>query len=925
MGGAAPSGIRGRNNEQRILDRLLENVRGGHSSTLVIRGEAGVGKSALLHYVAHGAAAEFTVVEIAGVESEMQLAYAALHQLCSPMLEHLGGLPDPQRSALNVAFGLAEGKPPDHFLVGLATLSLLAEVAERRPLICLIDEAQWLDDASSEVLGFAARRLGVESVAMVFAVRDRRDDGRFASLPEMLVGGIPAEEARALLARVVPGRLDEQVRDRIIAETGGNPLALLELPRGMTPAELAGGFGVPRTGGVAVQIEDAYLKRMRSLPEPTQRLMLLAAADAVGDATTIWRAASAVGIGIEDAGPAADEGLLEIGEHVRFRHPLVRSAVYHSASAADRRAAHTALAGATDPVTDPDRRAWHRAHGAAGPDAEVAAELERSAGRAQARGGLAAAAALLERSASLTADPARRVERRLAAAQTNLRAGAFGAALGLLAVAESEADDDFVRARVDLLRGLVASASKAGSDAPLQLLKAAQRLEELNPALARQTYLDAWGAALFAGHLAAPGGDLAAVSRAAAAAPRPPGAAGPFDDLLDGLATLITKSRAVAAPTLRRAVRTLLTSEIPDDDWLHWGVLASSAAVTLWDFESWTSTSGRQVALARDSGALGMLSIALNGEGMIAAWAGDFERAAALAAEDQAIKHATGSQIAPYGAMLLAAYQGRTAEASTLVAATIEDSVARGEGLGVDLARWTAAILNNSLARYAEALAAGSPASSDTPGLYISTWMLLERIEAAVRCGYRDVAASALEDFESSAHTGDSDWGCGVQLRARALLSDGDVAEGHYRAAIQHLRRTRIRTELARTHLLFGEWLRRHSRRVDAREQLRTAHDMFLAMPAYGFAERARHELLATGEHVRAHRAGSADELTPQEQHIARLAKDGRTNPEFAAELYISARTVEWHLRKIFTKLDIGSRRELRNVWAGRREGTAAT
>jgi len=913
--------LRGRAREREVLDRLREDVQTGESGVLVIHGEPGVGKTALLRYVQERAITDFRVAEIAGVESEMELAYAGLHQLCSPMLDQVDGLPEPQQSALSVAFGLSDGEPANRFLVGLATLTLLTHVAEHRPLMCLIDDAQWLDEVTVQVLGFVARRLAAEPVAMIFARRDRRDghDGRsFVGLPQLVLGGVSEEDARALLAMVVPGRLDERVRDRIVAETGGNPLALLELPRGMSPPELAGGFGLPDSGGVPAQIEGHYLSRIRKLPEPTQQLMLLAAADAVGDATIVWRAAESLGIGTDAARPAASEQLLAIGARVRFRHPLVRSAAYRAASADQRRTAHRALAAATDPEVDPDRRAWHRAHAAAGPDGDVASELERSAGRAQSRGGIAAAAALLERSAELTPEPTARVERRLAAAQCHLQAGGFDAALALLAEAASEAHDEFAHARIELLRGLVASASNAGSEAPLRLLRAARRLEDLDIVLARQTYLDAWGAALFAGHLASTGGDLVDVSRAARSAPRPPRPMGPFDEMLDGLATLITEGRAAAAPALRRAVDGLLDGQASAPEWLHWGVLASSAAVTLWDFDSWQATSGHQVDMARDVGALAMLSVALNGQAMIAAWSGDFEVASSLVAEDDVIKQATGSHIAPYGAMLLAAYQGRLLEASELIRATTEDSVARGEGLGVDLARWTAAILNNGLSRYEEAMAVAVPASTEIPGLYISTWMLPERIEAAVRCGQLEVAAAALTELLASAYPGHSDWALGVMARSRALLARGEPAERLYQEAIDRLGRTGIRTELARAHLVLGEWLRRENRRAEAREHLRAAHHMFVVMEADGFAERTRRELLATGEHVRRRRDDSRAELTPQEEHIARLARDGRTNPEIAAELYISARTVEWHLRKVFTKLGITSRRGLKDALPSR-------
>jgi DNA-binding CsgD family transcriptional regulator len=888
---------------------------------LVIRGEAGVGKTALLRQAVQRALPHFRIAEIAGVQSEVELAYAGLHQLCSPMLDHLGALPEPQQAALRIAFGLSGGNAPDRFLVGLATLSLLAEVAGDQPLMCLIDDAQWLDEASGQVLAFVARRLAEESVAMVFAVRDHgqgADRGRFAGLSVMPLGGVSGEHARALLSTVVPGLLDPRVCDRVVAETRGNPLALLELPRGMTSAELGAGFGLPTAGGIAAGVQSHYVGRLRALPAPTQRLMLLAACDGVGDATTIWRAAASLGITSDAARPEVTEGLFDIGTQVRFRHPLVRSAVYQSSSVEERRAAHEALARATDPTADPDRRAWHRAHASPGPDEDVAVELERSADRAQARGGYAAAAALLERSADLTLQPTVRFERRVAAARSHLRAGAFDTALALLAVADSEAPDELARARVELLRGQVASASDAGGDAPLKLLNAAKRLEDLDTALSRRTYSDAWSAAMFAGHLAKPGGDLLEVSRAARAGPRPDVPLRPFGRILEGMLILVTEGRPAAEPMLRDAIRDLLVSDLPVENWLHHGALGASAAAAVWDLESWNAVNGRQVALARQLGALAALPTPLSGLALVATWRGDFETAARLAAEHEAVTEATGIRIAPYGAMLLSAYRGRTEEASGLIARTTEDSIRRGEGLGVDLARWSTAILNNSAGQYPEALAAAYPADTQAPGLLISTWMLPERIEAAVRCREPELASAALAEFESTANPGQSDWGLGITARSRAMLSDGDAANRLYREAIERLGRGRIRVEQARAHLVYGEWLRRENQRSEAREHLRTAHDMFAAMSADGFAERARRELLATGEHVRRRQADTRAELTPQEEQIARLARDGRTNPEIAAELYISARTVEWHLRKVFTKLGISSRRGLKNALPSR-------
>ena len=898
-----------------MLDRLLEKARGGESAALVIRGEAGVGKTALLRYAARQAAG-FRVAQVAGVESEMELPYAALHQLCAPMLVQLDALPEPQGAALRIAFGLASGDAPDRFLVALATLSLLAQSAEERPLLCLFDDGQWLDGASGQVVGFVARRLQAESVAFVFAVRELADDEPFAGLPELMLAGLAQEDARALLATVVPGRLDERVRDRLIAETRGNPLALLELPRGMSAAELAGGFAVLDSGDLGGHLQDHYSRRLDGLPEPTRQLMLLAAADPVGDASLVWRAAQTLGIDLDAAAPAASEQLLDIGAGVRFRHPLVRSAVYRASSASERRAAHGALAAATDPETDPDRRAWHQAQAASAPDEQIAVELERCAGRAQARGGLAAAAAFLERAAELTVDPAHRADRMLAAAQCHLQTGAFDNALGLLAAAESMSIDDFGHARADLLRGLIAAATSP-STAPLELLKAAKRLEPLAVDLARQTYLDAWGAALFAGRLAGPGASVLDVSVAASTAPRGPGSRGPADLLLDGLAALVTKGRLAAALMLRPAIRQFRDDEVSAEHWLRWGVLASSAAVTLWDFDSWEAVSTRQIEVARAAGALNPLSVALNGQAMIATWRGELGEAAALCAEDDALKEATGVQISPYGAMLLAAYEGRMPEASVLADLTVKDAISRGEGLGVQLAQWTIAVLQNGLGHYEDALDAAEQAI-DERGFFISTWALAELIEAAVRCGRTDRAADALAHLIVATSIDDADWALATQVRARALLAEGDVAEALYREAVDRLGRTPLRTELARAHLLYGEWLRRENRRVDGREHLRVAYDMFAAMGAEGFADRARHELLATGAQVRKRRDDTRDDLTPQEEHIARLARDGRTNPEIGAELYISARTVEWHLRKVFTKLGISSRRGLHDALPSR-------
>ena len=927
-------GLADRNRERDVLDRLLDAVRSGESRTLVIHGEPGVGKSALLGYLVEQADG-CRVARATGVQSETGLAFAGLHQLCTPMLDHVGQLPDPQRDALRTAFGLRTGPPPDRFLVGLAVLGLLSQVAAGRPLICVVDDEQWLDQASAQALGFAARRLTSDPVGLVFATRPpgpaepgpaeagpSASGPELAGLPELTVTGLRAEHARALLDSVLPVPLDAEVRDLIVAETRGNPLALLELPRGLSPADLAGGFGLPGAlPGPAVgpgQAGNGFSRQLAGLPAPTRRLLLVAAADPSGDRRLVERAAGWLGLSLQVAAPAQEAGLLEISARVRFRHPLLRAAAYQAAGGADRRAAHRALAEVTDPGADPDRRAWHRALGADGPDDEVAAELEHFAARAQARGGLAAAAAFLERSVLLTTDAAGRAERTLAAAQASLQAGAFGQALNLLASAEAGPLDEGQSARVDLLRGQVVFASGLGSDAPLLLLKAARRLEPLDLGRARETYLTAWLAARCAGRLAC-GADLLEVARAARALP-PAGAAGPAGSpplaglVLDGLAQLVTDGPAAAAPALRAAIRACTNPQVSAADELRWGWIAQAAASALWDDDTWRAMLGRQVGLARAAGALDQLPVMLGALGTAIAWSGDFAAAGTLAAETDAVCAATGSRAAPYTAMLVAALRGHEEEAGPLIEATLADAAGAGQGNAVTYAHWVSAILANGQGRYTDARAAAQRASADTPQLFMAMWALPELAEAAVRSGRPDQAVTAAARLAELTAPGGTDFGLGLAVRCQALVTPAARAEPLYREAIDRLARTQLRPELARAQLLYGEWLRRENRRADARTQLRTAHDLLTAMGAGAFAERARRELMATGETVRRRDPGLGDVLTAQEAAIARLAADGCTNPEIGAQLFLSARTVEWHLRKVFSKLGISSRRELRRV-----------
>src|SRR4051794_17290016 len=688
---SGPPSVHGRAGERAQLARLLDNLRGGQSAVLVIRGEAGIGKTALLQACA-GEADGIRVARIGGVESEMELPFAGLHQLCAPMLDRVGALPEPQQVAFRVALGLSSGDAPDRFLVALAALTLLADVATEQPLLCIVDDAQWLDSATSQVLGFVPPRLLAESGALVFAVRDPAEPRELVGLPERPLGGLADEGARALLATVIPGRIDERVRDRIVAETRGNPLALLELPRGLSTAQLAGGFGLPAPLPLTGRIEESFQRRLEALPLESQLLLVVAAAEPLGDPALMWGAASRLGVTGMALEPAARAEMVEIGAQVRFRHPLVRSAVYRSASDSERRRVHRALADVTDGTVDPDRRAWHRAQAARGPDEAIAAELEQSAGRAQGRGGLAAAAAFLGRAADLTIDPARRAERMLSAAQANLQAGAFEAARGQLAGAQAGPLDELGRARVDLLQAEVAYAQNRGGDAPRLLLRAASTLETLDVRLARDTYLDAWGAALFAGRLASAGG-LAEVSRAAGSAPGVAGPPRPCDLLLDGFALVFTADRAAATPVLQRAATGFAGSEVPVEEVLRWGWLATAAAVYLWDFDTCLAVATRGVELARDSGALEVLGVSVNVLGQAVALCGNFADAALLIAEADAVTEATGTRVGPYGGLVLAALRGRESEASALIAATIAEATPGGQGTAVQYAHWANAVV----------------------------------------------------------------------------------------------------------------------------------------------------------------------------------------------------------------------------------------
>src|SRR5580704_15733278 len=922
-------GLTDRLGERGVLDQLIDAVRAGGSQVLVVRGEPGVGKSVLLDYLA-GRASGCRVVRAAGVESEMELAFAGLHQLLAPVLDRIGQLPGPQRDALWTAFGVSAGPVPDRFLVGLAVLGMVSEVAAERPLVCVVDDAQWLDRASVQALGFVSRRLAADPVGLVFAARVA--GAELAGLPELVVEGLAEGDARALLDAALTGPVDERVRDLIVAETRGNPLALLELPRGLAPAELAGGFGLPGAVSLPGRIEESFRRQLDDLPKETRRLLAVAAADPSGDPLLVWRAAGRLGIAVAAGAPAAGAGLVEFGARVRFRHPLMRSAAYRLASLREIQEVHAALAEATDPAADPDRRAWHRAQAAPGPDENVAAELERSAGRAQGRGGLAAAGAFLERAALLTPDPVRRAHRLLSASRAKRGAGELDAALGLLVAAEGQGSgpvDARQAAEMESLRGQIALDQYRGSDAVRLLLSAARRFEPVDVRLARETHLEALGAAFMAGDLGRPGGvrEAAEAARAAPPGPDPPR---PVDVVLDALALRLTEGPAAAAAALTRALELLGTLDPGAGEarrwlWLVGGRASRIIAMELWDFETGYDLAASKVEVDREAGALVHLQIALNFLGLLHLLTGELSVAERLIEEDRLIAEVTGNPPVGYAAMMLAAWQGREQEASELIQATIQEATPRGTGILAGSAAYASAVLDNGLGRY-EAARDAARQVFERDDVIFGYLVVAELAEAAARTGEVAQVQAALDWLSERTRVTPTAWVLGIEARVRALLSDGPAADGFYRDSVERLGRTRVRAELARSHLLYGEWLRRERRRTEAREQLRTAHRMLEEMGMDGFAERARRELRATGETARtrtipaARAAGASAALTPQEAQVARLAREGLSNPEIGARLFISPRTAQYHLSNVFTKLGITSRSQLDRVLPAARD-----
>ncbi|MCX5562358.1 AAA family ATPase [Streptomyces sp. NBC_00038] len=886
----SPGQLVGRQAEIRRIDELTGAARAGRGGALVLRGEAGIGKSTLLDH-ARRAASGFRTVQACGSEYERELPFAALHQLCLPMLPHLAELPDRHRDALRIAFGLVTGAP-DVFRIGVATLELLTCAARERPLLCLIDDAQWLDTASSKVLTFLARRVTCEPVAMVFAARPNQASGELDELPGLFVGGLSDNDARTLLAAKSHVTLDDQIRQRIMAEARGNPLALLELPR-------AGGFAPPDASSVPNRIERGFQARLAELPDGARLLLTVASADPTGDPGLLWAAARQLDLDLTASGAAAAAtGLVEFSTRVRFCHPLARSAVYRAAEAEQRRTAHRVLAEVTDPVTDLDRRAWHRAQAGTGPDEDVAAELERSAFRARSRGGAVAAAAFLERAAELSLDADSRTERTLTAVQAKLEAGLNDSAAQLLMTVENAALDELQHARVDLLRGQIAFVRTTDGNGPMFMLRAAQRLAEPDPERSRECFLDALEMSLVVGRATGVMDMVLAAARSAEPAPRSP-------DVLDALIRLAADGHRAAVPLIRSVLD-------GDGDgapmWTRRPGLAVMLAGELWDPHALGAIVEWLMKTGRESGSPLLLRLGLAQLASYAVLTGELGQAMAAIAEEEAITDATGGPPVTYHRLQLVAMRGRRQEALELFETVTAAATVRGSGQLIANTQVTAAVLHNGLGDYPAALVAARQAAAQGD-LFLAGFSLPELVEAAVRCGERDEAARALESLTERTDASGTASGLGIAAYARGLVTG---VEDHYREAVEHLEKSPMVPYRARAHLLYGEWLRREGRRRDCRPHLRTAHELLSEAGIEAFARRAADELRATGEKARGRSGPAYDQLTAQEVYIARLVATGATSKEVAARLFLSPRTIDAHLRNIFRKLGIASRRQLR-------------
>jgi DNA-binding CsgD family transcriptional regulator len=912
--GATPA-LLGRDEERQMLFGLLQRARDGRGGAIVVRGEPGIGKSALASDLADQAL-DFRVHRIAGVESEMELPYAGLQQLCEPLADGLAGLPTTYRAALDTALGRAVGSPPERFLVGMAVLELVAAVSDRLPLMWLVDDAHWLDRSSTQAIEFVGRRLHNERAVLVIAARDGEEDADLVGIPELRLQGLSATDSGALFDSVVTGPTDPVVRNRIIAETHGNPLALLELPRAWTTAELVEGLAGSDGVSLRGRLELAFAKRVSALPLDTKILLTLAAAEPKGDPALLWAAAERLGLDWSAAAPAECAGLIELGRHVWFRHPLVRAAAYRDAPIRKRLEVHRALAEVTDPIRDPDRRAWHRASSTVSPDEDIAIELERSAGRAKARGSLLAAAAFLERAAFLTPDGARRANRTLAAAKAKRDAGSLESALRLLSAVESEPPSELRNALAQQLRGRIAFDQRRGADAATLLLSAARRLEPFDTTIARDAHLEALAAAIWASDPERDDlvQDAAQAARAAMIGHRSQRTP---DRFLEALALRITAGYEAAAPALTRALAAvhdldLATVDADGTVWLDGNRVAGIVALEAWDFESALTLAQRQAAVARESGALVQLQFVLNFEANNVALTGDLGKASALIEEERRLSIMTGVPPLGYGSLLVEALRGEAASALPMISATIDSALDDGLRRTVGYAHCANAILCNALGRHGEALrSARAVVAGDVLGF--QTLAVPEIAEGASRTG--DVAALSEINrwMRARAAATPTEWAIGTAAFVEALAAGDSDADGFYQESILHLGKTPLRVALARSHLVYGEWLRRQGRKGDARGELDLAREAFREMGVGAFAERARRELSATSGRRSRRDFEASTELTSQELEIAQLVQLGLSNREIGGRIFLSHRTVEWHLRNVFGKLGVTSRRELRD------------
>lgn len=913
MAGGAHGVLLGRGREQQLLSGLVGGAREAHSGVLVVLGDAGIGKTALIEAMVTQATG-FRVIRANGAQFELELPYAGLQQICAPLNDLMVRLPGPQSGALRVALGIEAGDgAPDQLLIGLALLTLLAEAGAQQPTVCVVDDAHWLDRTSLCALVFAARRLHADRVVVVLASREPVDI--LAGLPELVLSGLADADARILLAGLVPGRLSGRARDSIIAESAGNPLAILELHGALDPVQLAGGYGLAHAKSLSSRLEQTFLSEFRALPPQTCTLLLLAAAEPTGDATWLWAAAHQLGIGVDAAVPAEAAGLVKFSGRVLFRHPLVRSAIYGNSPLEERRRVHDALAHVMASPAFADHRAWHRANAAAAPDEMLAAELELAAKQAGARGGTAAAAAFLTLAMEITPELGQRASRAVSAARVALDAGALDSAERLLDLAAELTNDETVGAQVDHVRARWAFAARRGRDAPLLLLAAARRLAPISVRSARDTYLEAIMASLIVGRFCVgePGWP-ATVAAQARQAPLPAGAPTAADLLLDGLIVRLTEGYVAGAPILQAAIKQYVREMelgIADPKWHD---ITNRVSLDLFDQDAYNTLTVQQLSMLRAAGALTMLPAALWTYAGLCVGTGHIESAGAAVQEAAAITAATGTPLQISLEPYFAAYRGQEKLCSDTAHATIDAATARGDGTEVTVSHYALAILHNALGNYAQAVEASLAGLADDDFGLVG-YLLPELIEAATRCGEISTAASALSRLTERTSVSGTSTALGVAARSRALLSDGSAADDEYREAIHHLESSPVAVFLARAHLVYGEWLRRGSRRAEARTHLRTASDMFLRMGIDGFARRTRRELEAAGATVGPTSHGtSMDTLTLQEKHIARLARTGYTNSEIGAQLFISPRTVEWHLGRIFTKLGVTSRRELRTV-----------